>query len=97
MGKRSKIAAIDLFCGTGGLSLGLKQGGIRVVAGIDNASACSYPYSHNIKAKFIERSVCDVTGEDLKRLWGASGCSSLGRLCALSAFFLAATWRGHIP
>ena len=70
MGKRSKIAAIDLFCGTGGLSLGLKQGGIRVVAGIDNASACSYPYSHNIKAKFIERSVCDVTGEDLKRLWG---------------------------
>ena len=70
MGKRSKIAAIDLFCGTGGLSLGLKQGGIRVVAGIDNASACSYPYSHNIKAKFIERSVCDVTGEDLQRLWG---------------------------
>ena len=69
MGKRSKIAAIDLFCGTGGLSLGLKQGGIRVVAGIDNASACSYPYSHNIKAKFIERSVCDVTGEDLKRMF----------------------------
>ena len=72
MSKRSKIAAIDLFCGTGGLSLGLKQGGIQVVAGIDNASSCSYPYSHNIKARFIERSVCDVTGKELNRLWGHS-------------------------
>lgn len=66
------ITAIDLFCGTGGLSLGLQRGGIKVVAGIDNAAACAYPYSHNIGAKFIERSVCDVTGEDLNRLWGRS-------------------------
>lgn len=45
------ISAIDLFCGTGGLSLGLKQGGVRVVAGIDNAASCAYPYEENIKAK----------------------------------------------
>ena len=69
---RTTISAIDLFCGTGGLSLGLKQGGIRVVAGIDNASSCSYPYTHNIGARFIEKSVCDVTGDDLNKIWGKS-------------------------
>jgi len=66
------ISAIDLFCGTGGLSLGLKQGGVRVVAGIDNAASCAYPYEENIKAKFVRKSVREVTGDELKRLWGRS-------------------------
>ena len=66
------ISAIDLFCGTGGLSLGLKQGGVRVVAGIDNAASCAYPYEENIKAKFVRESVREVTGDELKRLWGRS-------------------------
>lgn len=72
MRTRTTISAIDLFCGTGGLSLGLQQGGVRVVAGIDNAASCKYPYTHNIKAKFIKRSVCDVKKTDLEALWGKS-------------------------
>ena len=66
----SSIRAIDLFCGTGGLSLGLQQAGIEVVAGIDLEPRCKYPYEHNLKATFIESSVTDVTAETLNRLWG---------------------------
>ena len=51
----SNIRAIDLFCGTGGLSLGLQQAGIEVVVGIDLEHRCKYPYEHNLNAQFIER------------------------------------------
>lgn len=64
------IRAIDLFCGTGGLSLGLQQAGIEVVAGIDLERRCKYPYEHNLNAQFIEASVVDVTAEMLDQLWG---------------------------
>lgn len=83
MRTRTTISAIDLFCGTGGLSLGLQQGGVRVVAGIDNAASCKYPYTHNIKAKFIKRSVCDVKKTDLEALWGKSKTRLLAG-CALA-------------
>ncbi|OUE27874.1 putative BsuMI modification methylase subunit YdiO [Clavibacter michiganensis] len=64
-----EVAAIDLFCGAGGLSLGLKQAGIDVVAGIDLDPACAYPYAVNLDAEFILASVAEVTKEDLERLW----------------------------
>lgn len=63
------IAAIDLFCGAGGLSLGLKQAGIQVVAGIDLDPACAFPYERNLKAKFLERDVSTVSGAELNALW----------------------------
>ncbi|PKI89861.1 DNA (cytosine-5-)-methyltransferase [Actinomycetales bacterium SN12] len=63
------IAAIDLFCGAGGLSLGLKQAGVHVVAGIDLDPACQYPYEQNLKAKFLHRDVGSVTGVELNELW----------------------------
>lgn len=72
----SSIRAIDLFCGTGGLSLGLQQAGIEVVAGIDLEPRCKYPYEHNLKATFIESSVTDVTAETLNRLWGKAHFAS---------------------
>jgi DNA (cytosine-5)-methyltransferase 1 len=64
-----KISAVDLFCGAGGLSLGLSSVGISVVAGIDLDPSCKYPYETNLDAKFIQRDVGDVTGEDLAQLW----------------------------
>ncbi|WP_197409863.1 DNA cytosine methyltransferase, partial [Haloferax profundi] len=35
-----KVAAVDLFCGAGGLSYGLQQSGVSVVAGIDQDPDC---------------------------------------------------------
>ena len=46
-------AAIDLFCGVGGLTKGLEQSGINVVAGIDFEPSCQYAYEENNNAKFI--------------------------------------------
>lgn len=66
-----KISAIDLFCGVGGLTHGLIQSGISVVAGIDNAENCEFPYSENNSgAQFILKDVKSLNGDDLNVLWG---------------------------
>ena len=46
MRKRS-IKAIDFFCGGGGMSLGMRQAGIDVIAGIDNDPVCRETYEAN--------------------------------------------------
>jgi DNA (cytosine-5)-methyltransferase 1 len=63
------IEAVDLFCGAGGLSFGLNKIGINVVAGVDIDPACSYPFKVNNNAEFINSSVNDVAGEDLKKFF----------------------------
>lgn len=70
MTKRSAdIAAIDLFCGAGGLSLGLRDAGIMIVGGVDNDPACKYPFEQNIEAPFLEMDVRHVTAGHLAPLW----------------------------
>lgn len=65
-----KIEAVDIFCGAGGLTSGLLAAGVRVVAGVDIDATCRYPFEANHKgAKFIEKSVTDVSGDALKKLW----------------------------
>lgn len=64
------IVAIDLFCGAGGLSLGLQQAGIQVAAGFDLDPACAYPYEENLGAEFIQKDVGEVEPKELERLWG---------------------------
>ncbi len=69
------IRAIDLFCGVGGLTHGLAQAGIDVVAGIDIDPACKYPYEANNQAKFIEGDVNDLAGSDVARMIGSADVS----------------------
>ena len=64
------IHCVDLFCGVGGLTHGLVKGGVRVVAGIDIDAQCRFPYESNNNAKFIERNVQDVSGDELSSLFG---------------------------
>ena len=41
------IRAVDLFCGVGGLTTGLRMAGIEVAAGIDLDKRCQYAYTEN--------------------------------------------------
>lgn len=68
--KSHKIAAVDLFCGAAGLSLGLKNSGIHVAAGIDLDPTCRFPFETNIGAKFLEQDISSVSGQAIKKLFG---------------------------
>jgi DNA (cytosine-5)-methyltransferase 1 len=49
---------VDLFCGVGGLTHGLRLAGLNVVAGIDLDQSCRYAYEHNNgNARFITADV----------------------------------------
>lgn len=72
MGSTS-VAAIDLFCGAGGLSLGLKNAGVEIIAGLDFDPKCEFPYKENLKAQFLLRDVADVKGRELDALWPVEG------------------------
>lgn len=50
--KTHRLVAVDLFCGVGGLSFGLKEAGVDVRASVDVDSSCKYPYEHNCKATY---------------------------------------------
>jgi len=64
-----KIEAIDLFCGVGGLTNGLKKAGINVKVGIDSDISCKYAYEINNDAEFIDKDITEVKGEDLNKFW----------------------------
>ncbi len=51
------IQAVDLFCGVGGLSCGLLQAGLNVVAGFDLDETCRYTYEHNNHIPFHQQNI----------------------------------------
>lgn len=65
IGESMMIEAIDLFCGAGGLTAGLRKAGIKVKAGYDIAEECRYAFAYNNEAKFINKNVADVTADEL--------------------------------
>ena len=65
-----KLVAVDLFCGAGGLTYGLRKAGIDVVAGIDSDESCRYAYeSNNKNSKFICKDIKQVKGRDIRLLF----------------------------
>ena len=60
-----KINAIDLFCGVGGLTYGVQQSGINVVAGFDFEKSCQFAYEKNNDAKFIHKNIKELTDNEL--------------------------------
>ena len=71
------ITGIDLFCGAGGLTKGLKAAGINVALGVDIDPACEYPYSQNNKSKFLLQSVEKLSAEVLSEHLNCDGYSLL--------------------
>lgn len=64
------VQVIDLFCGVGGLTRGLLDAGLDVVAGFDIDSTCQYTYEHNNNVDYHLRNIRDVTGEEIEALYG---------------------------
>ena len=64
-----RARAIDLFCGVGGLTHGLIKAGIPVVAGIDNDKTCRYAFEKNNNSTFINKSIKELTKQDLGKLY----------------------------
>src|SRR3989344_5660422 len=62
-----KIEAVDLFCGIGGLTYGLKKAKINVVAGLDNDESCQFAFEENNGAKFVAE---DISKYDFKKMLG---------------------------
>jgi len=68
--RKPKIKVVDLFCGIGGLSHGLKLEGFDVVAGVDNDMSCKYAFEKNNRAKFIGKDIACFTSKELISLFG---------------------------
>ena len=62
------FGVVDLFCGVGGLTCGLRKAGLDVVAGYDLDATCEYPYTYNNHSLFINKNIEDVSGKEIKRL-----------------------------
>lgn len=67
---KPNIAVIDIFCGAGGLSLGLKNVGLNVVMGVDADEDCQFPFEENIVDNFHQKDIALVTGEELRDAFG---------------------------
>lgn len=68
-GDSTKVCAVDLFCGVGGLTHGLVKAGIRVAAGIDIDSDSRYAFEANNAAQFIEKDIAKVTKQEIENLY----------------------------
>jgi DNA (cytosine-5)-methyltransferase 1 len=67
LSKKARVTAVDLFCGAGGLTRGLLNAGVQVVAGYDIDPACRYAYEYNnSKASFNLKSVADLSIKELE-------------------------------
>jgi DNA (cytosine-5)-methyltransferase 1 len=62
----ASLKAIDFFCGAGGMSYGLAQAGIKVIAGIDVDPDCEKTYSFNNPGSvFIRRDIRSLSLAEL--------------------------------
>jgi DNA (cytosine-5)-methyltransferase 1 len=76
------FAAVDLFCGAGGLTYGLRQAGISVVVGVDMDPSCRYPIESNNKGTcFVERNVIGLTASEVAA-WYPAGSIRVLTGCA---------------
>lgn len=66
------VYAVDLFCGIGGLSYGMKQAGISVVAGIDNDPSCRFAFEKNLGSSFICTDVRSLEPDQINNMYPTS-------------------------
>ena len=64
-----KISVIDLFCGVGGLTCGLRKAGLNVIAGFDSDETCKFAYEYNNQAKFITSDISSINSYDIQKFY----------------------------
>lgn len=65
--KGNKLKAVDFFCSGGGMSYGMQEAGIEIIAGIDFDINCKETYEANIgENKFIHADVFDLKEQELE-------------------------------
>jgi DNA (cytosine-5)-methyltransferase 1 len=63
-----RIKAVDFFCSGGGMSYGMQQAGIEILAGVDFDLSCKETYKANITgAEFIHADVFDLKEKKLAK------------------------------
>lgn len=83
-GKLPSIEVVDLFCGIGGLSYGMKSKGLKIRAGFDLDRTCRYAYETNNGAKFIFKDIRTVRKEDIILFYSRNCIFSLSVSIALN-------------
>lgn len=89
-GSGRRLRAMDLFCGAGGLTLGLKQSGFDVVAAVElDSLACSTYRANHPEVRLYERDLRRLTGKQVLRdLKLNVGQLDSGRVSPLSGLLL---------
>lgn len=65
---KNNLKAVDFFCSGGGMSYGMQQAGIKILAGIDFDKTCEETYTSNITgAKFIHADVFELKETELEK------------------------------
>ena len=67
--KCSSVEVVDLFCGIGGLSYGMKSKGFKILKGFDLDKTCQYAFEANNDAIFTYMDIRQVTKEDIVPLY----------------------------
>lgn len=76
--KHGEIAAVDLFCGIGGLTHGLQLAGVAVKAGLDIDSSCQYAFeSNNAGAEFVHRDVQFINFKEIEHYYKDADITAL--------------------
>ena len=96
---RKRGSVVDIFCGAGGLSHGFTLEGFDVCAGIDIDPACRHAYERNNDARYIEKDVADIRGEDICALFAKAqprvlvGCAPCQPFSSYNQKRLDAKWK----
>lgn len=65
-GKTAKICAIDLFCGAGGLTQGLKEAGFRVIGAVEKEQIVAEAYKLNHPEVYLwNKDIQELTGDEI--------------------------------
>lgn len=61
----SQVRVVDLFCGVGGLSYGLKSANLPISMGVDIDKTCKFAYEKNVGGVFLHKSIRSLQKQDI--------------------------------